>query len=91
MTTTEQTFASLAGKLNALELDDAERALLGALLHADPSDSEDAEVDGFGKRIYVGNLPVIQGFNIGMPPTLRDNPPIARTDNRAYDLNPNDL
>lgn len=63
--TTEATLESLAAKLNSLELTDDEREAFGALVGVE------AEVQGFAKRIYVGNLPVIQGFNIGMPPKVR--------------------
>lgn len=52
-------------KLNSLDLTDDERAAFGTLLGAEEAA---AEVEGFAKRIYVGNLPVIQGFNLGMPP-----------------------
>lgn len=55
---------SLAEKLNTLELTEAERIVFGTLIGASEDESEVV-----GYRIYVGNLPVIQGFNIGMPPT----------------------
>ena len=51
---------SLAEKLNSLALNEEERAAFGALLGAETGEGE---VEGFAKRIYVGNLPLIQGFN----------------------------
>ena len=63
--TADNALETLAAKLNSLELTDDEKEALGALLGVEP------EVQGFAKRIYVGNLPVIQGFNIGMPPSSR--------------------
>jgi hypothetical protein len=55
---------SLTEKLNALELTDEEREVLGHLLVHD----ED-EVQGFRDAEYLKDLPPVQGFNIGMPPT----------------------
>ena len=77
---------SLAEKLNSLALNEEERAAFGALLGAETGEGED---EGFAKRIYVGNLPLIQGFNIGMPPRVID-ADIGPGAQKAYDLNPND-
>ena len=68
MTEQDPILESLAAKLNSLTLSAEERAAFGELLgaHAEPS-----EVEGFAKRIYVGNLPVIQGFNLGMAPASK--------------------
>ena len=53
------------------------------------AETGEGEVEGFAKRIYVGNLPLIQGFNIGMPPRVID-ADIGPGAQKAYDLNPND-
>ena len=55
---------SLADKLNGLDLTDAESAILGALLSSgDPAD----DVAGYERGFKVE----IQGFNIGMPPSIK--------------------
>jgi hypothetical protein len=73
-------FAGLAAKLDGLDLSDAEEAILfGVLWQATQAD---AEVAGFAdqaptalmfiSRPTVDKLGGALGFNIGMPPTIKD-------------------
>ena len=64
MELTESHAASLAEKLNALDLTPEECEILGQLLTHDES-----EVEGFAEREYLRSMPPVKGFNIGMPPS----------------------
>jgi hypothetical protein len=60
----------LASKLDALDLDDDERAVLGAIVRAGASSAESAEddVEGFALNAYLGFQGQKQGQIVGSVP-----------------------
>jgi len=83
----KEVLESLAAILNSLELGEEEKAAFGVLRGVDTGEGE---VEGFSKRMNVGNVPLIQGFTIGMPPRAID-ADIGPGTQKAYGLNPNEL